>query len=164
MRNPVGTFTFPPGGCLVAGGCLLAMAVMYPFTDRLVDTNPYVYTIGFTLLGLLFAYFIAFAIVNPTGRLSRFLSTAPLRWLGKYSYAIYIFHPFFISAARLSRGWPLPLKFVPELFATLVAAWLSWNLFEKHFLKLKRYFEPRHSTPAKTADPVSDKTAVLANS
>ena len=35
---------------------------------------------------------------------------------------------------------------------SLIAAWLSWHLYEKHFLKLKRFFEYRE---AGDAQPIS---------
>ena len=45
-----------------------------------------------------------------------------------------------------------PVTVVWVLGASFVAAWLSYHLFEKHFLRLKRFFEYRE--PAHSATPV----------
>ena len=67
---------------------------------------------------------------------------------GKYSYAIYIFHPFFID---LIGNWltciSTTVLFIisPIFLLSFTAfiyflAFLSWHCFEKHFLDLKKYF------------------------
>jgi peptidoglycan/LPS O-acetylase OafA/YrhL len=80
---------------------------------------------------------------------SRILSSAPMRNLGKYSYALYIFHPFvfIVFDAWLSQRPGLfrhahnPLVALAPMAITYLAAFLSWHLYEKHFLKLKRFFD-----------------------
>ena len=75
-----------------------------------------------------------------------------LRSLGKYSYAIYLFHypllNYFRYIYRMDEvpevwGSAIPAQFALTLTASVasfVLAWLSWHLYEKHFLKLKRFF------------------------
>lgn len=90
-----------------------------------------------------------------------------LATLGKYSYAMYVFGNFIVPAA--AAYWP-PTLLSPSLggvggrlahvalsaAATFVAAWVSWHLYEKHFLKLKDRLAPR----AGTAEEVSrERTA-----
>jgi peptidoglycan/LPS O-acetylase OafA/YrhL len=75
---------------------------------------------------------------------------APLRAIGRYSYAIYLFH---LPIIRYSALHYMPLLkwgqtrhaifFVSSFAAAFVAAFLSWHLFEKHFLKLKSLFAYR---------------------
>jgi peptidoglycan/LPS O-acetylase OafA/YrhL len=82
------------------------------------------------------------------------LRWAPLRALGKYSYAVYVFHkPIhdFIgkpALARLgldaSRSTIVALIYVGVgLMASFGAAFMSYHLYEKHFLRLKQRFVPR---------------------
>jgi peptidoglycan/LPS O-acetylase OafA/YrhL len=88
----------------------------------------------------------------PQTALARFLSAAPLRFFGKYSYGLYVFH--YLLYPLFERGYaaiPLPPALrsgVPGNigFAILAApcsiavAWVSFNLYEKQFLRLKARF------------------------
>ncbi|NIP90809.1 MAG: hypothetical protein GWO21_18485, partial [Gammaproteobacteria bacterium] len=100
-----------------------------------------------------------------------------LRSYGKYSYAIYIFH---WSLSELLFAKVVPLNWLEQqlgslngaLGARLVVvaivtygiAWLSWHVYEKRFLRLKRYFYARPAEapgrerrgPAETAARASD--------
>src|SRR5262249_44014055 len=99
------------------------------------------------------------------GRLGRFLEGGALRAVGKYSFAIYVFHPLIIlTTVRLlapSSALP-PYLAKPALVAWVLAAsfgaaWLSYHLYEKHFLRLKRFFEYRE--PAGPGVPVPSPCA-----
>ena len=96
---------------------------------------------------------LAAALSDARGAASP-LRWAPLRSLGKYSYAVYVFHkPIddFLGKpvlARLgvdtSRSTPLALVYVAAgLAASYAAAFVSFHLYEKHFLRLKTRFVPR---------------------
>jgi peptidoglycan/LPS O-acetylase OafA/YrhL len=87
-----------------------------------------------------------------------------LCWLGKYSYALYLFHlplralvrdrfyPRDAFATLASSQIPGQLLFfaVSTALACLMA-WLSWNLYEKRFLALKRYFPSAPALARKTS-------------
>jgi glycosyltransferase involved in cell wall biosynthesis len=112
-------------------------------------------TYGASVLALLFGAMLVLVLVAPgEGRASRVLRSPTLRFFGKYSYGLYVFHyllsPLFrqyVSVQVLSERvfghyWPSRVASIAlSLAASIVAAWLSWHLVEKHFLKLKRYFE-----------------------
>lgn len=81
----------------------------------------------------------------------RFFSLRFMRNLGKYSYAIYIFHPltidfFFLEYNKRFKqveftSLLMPLVFIINVFIVYFLAYLSWHLYERHFLDLKKYFQ-----------------------
>ena len=75
-----------------------------------------------------------------------------LRFFGKYSYGLYVLHFVFLGfLLSVFRGWIAyitPNKRIAGIGSgflafgvAVVAAYLSYNLYEKRFLRLKRYFE-----------------------
>ena len=77
-----------------------------------------------------------------------------LRTLGKYSYAMYVFQnpmipivalfPVTVTIMQWMGGQTsivAQIGYMVVMFMlTFVSAVLSWHLYEKHFLKLKRFF------------------------
>jgi peptidoglycan/LPS O-acetylase OafA/YrhL len=111
-------------------------------------------SVGYTVIALTFACLLVSVLASAeSGIASRFFTQGWLTTLGKYSYALYLFH---MGIARLIRlyvydlddfhtfaGSRLPgqaLFYVLCFAPSLLAAWLSWHLLEKHFLKLKVLF------------------------
>ena len=115
-------------------------------------------TITSTSVALATAAMIVSSLAWRVGWVARGLSVAPLTLLGRFSYGMYLMHypiAAVLRVAVLERhtvplvfGSSLPAQLAFELLAiaaTFAAAWLSWHLYEKPFLSLKRYFttEPR---------------------
>lgn len=84
--------------------------------------------------------------------LENFFTIPFLKWCGKYSYAMYVFHPaiYLICTSWLRSNWSLArtapalylgCEFIVLLAMVFLVSWTSWHLFEKHFLKMKRFFE-----------------------
>jgi len=115
---------------------------------------------GFPFIAVFSAALIAMAIdpARQATRIVRFFRTRGMRLLGKYSYAIYVFHfpvMFYLlikgftiqSFPRLGRS-ELPGALAYTLIGMSISvslAFLSWHLYEKHFLKLKRFFPRREA-------------------
>jgi peptidoglycan/LPS O-acetylase OafA/YrhL len=110
---------------------------------------------GYTLLAMLGAALIVISIDPARARspLHWFLRSRTMRFLGKYSYAMYIIHfpldwvlentGHGVARFPVMFGSRLPAYAMFALFASAITAILalaSWNLFEKHFLHLKRFF------------------------
>ncbi|MBI3408483.1 MAG: acyltransferase [Planctomycetes bacterium] len=112
-------------------------------------------TVGLAALAVFFAALIVLAMNAAQGsNLRRFLEGRILVVVGKYSYAIYVFHALILLATVHFTG---PLSEIPlfivkpamvlwVLTTSLLAAWLSFHLYEKHFLGLKRFFEYREAS------------------
>jgi peptidoglycan/LPS O-acetylase OafA/YrhL len=137
---------------------LLVVGLMLLSPGKESWRDPFVQTIGLTVHGVFFGSLLVLAITLPKGHTwPRVLSSRFLRSMGKYSYALYLFHNPVTYAIRFvvrdtvidPRNFPTVAgsQFVGQwLFyalatsATFAAAWLSWNLLEKRMLSLKRFF------------------------
>ena len=105
-------------------------------------------TYGLTANALLGGALVAFAhSSNSSSFFNRLLSTRFMREIGKYSYGIYVLHfPFLRFFGRLDLGLPetswtnFAAKFSLYIATSILLGGLSWQLLEKHVLKLKRYF------------------------
>jgi peptidoglycan/LPS O-acetylase OafA/YrhL len=150
---------------LLLGGIYVYNHGYFGYDDRRVQT------VGYTLLALFFGSLLVLTVLaSPRTMLARAFSTPVMRFFGKYSYGIYVIH-------GLLHPW-IKHQFPPEampkgglFFAavagrivigtaiSVAAAVLIWHIYEKHFLKLKRFFEYRART---LTQPV--KEAVIPNS
>ena len=116
--------------------------------------NPRIAVFAFTPLAFLFGGLLLVAL-RPSGQsvATRLFGSGPLRSFGRYSYAIYLFH--FAVAHAVKAKVLDPSRYEPGTAGFLAAAggflalavggswaagWLSWHLYEKHFLRLKRFF------------------------
>jgi peptidoglycan/LPS O-acetylase OafA/YrhL len=121
-------------------------------------SSPWVQSVGLTAIAVFFAALLVTAVAAPEGsRWGRFLRAPSLGTFGKYSYALYIFHPLVLAVlqsngwgadrfAGLGPGMQVGVHLMFAAFATIVSlgvAWVSWNVMEKHFLKLKHRFPTR---------------------
>jgi peptidoglycan/LPS O-acetylase OafA/YrhL len=129
--------------------------------------DPAMESVGISLISL-FCGGVLLASINPsTGKNLRWLFSCPiLTTFGFYSYAIYVFHfPLqtefnrWFSVRRLSldfhsQSLGLAIYVLWSITISLFVALLSWRLYEKHFLKLKRHF----SLTRKTRTPSQSDT------
>lgn len=109
---------------------------------------------GYTIMAIAWGGLVAAGATAARGTIpARMLGARWLRALGKYSYAMYVFHvPIWAHVRPLVfRGSRVPMLFGSHIVASLAlgalcglltfaAAVVSWNVYEKRFLKLKRYF------------------------
>jgi peptidoglycan/LPS O-acetylase OafA/YrhL len=120
---------------------------------RGIGQSPGYVMFGTALIALMYGSVLVFAANAAKGtRTNWFFGHPLLRSYGKYSYAVYLLHlpiviwiaNYVFHPARLKIGGsilPGLLAFYAITFTlSLLAAIISWNLMEKHFLKLKDYF------------------------
>jgi len=156
--------TLARAGAVIAAIALVALVVV---RGGLFQTDKPALAFGIPAISLLTACGIAFiAGPNPGGALAVLLNNGFLRFSGKYSYGLYLFHGMIRTAmdvvtpsAQLIRWTGSDIAgntlFVALFIASSYAlALLSWHAWEKHWLKLKRHFEydrpPRYSESKQT--------------
>ncbi|MCA8953994.1 MAG: acyltransferase [Planctomycetes bacterium] len=138
---------------LAAGG----LAATFALDGGSASFGRWMQIIGYSLNALLSACVVALALHR--GLIARIGNLGWLRLVGRHSYAIYLLHltiMFGLQPLCYGSGAWLPLDrlilatgsyasgvfvfFLVVAVAALLASLLTWHLFEKHFLALKRRF------------------------
>jgi peptidoglycan/LPS O-acetylase OafA/YrhL len=147
----------------VVGGLLM---VTFAWT-RLVSREglELVLPVRASLIEMLLACLLGWALIAPRqSATSRFFCSRAMVFLGTYSYGLYVYHHFisyYFSSNRTdlvlarwlgSHGGALVLQAVFGVSVSLALAYLSYELFEKRFLSLKRLFKTaREPVPERPA-------------
>jgi peptidoglycan/LPS O-acetylase OafA/YrhL len=126
--------------------------------DRLMET------LGFPLLAVCFSLVVLYAVLTEggTGPTQCLLTRRTLTNVGKYAYGLYVYHvPLFYFGDRLiarfapasviNAGWFGYVSSAILITLSYQTAKLTYNGFERHFLKLKDRFEPTYETRAAAA-------------
>lgn len=112
-------------------------------------------------LALSFGAAVSYAVTHG----NRFLACQPLRYMGRISYGMYIWHPIVFATYEATPMYRIPAQFgikrgiyhmIMQCVITVAAAALSWKYIEKPILSLKRYFES-----AKAIPPARTKATIL---
>ena len=118
--------------------------------------NPILRSPKLTLIALIFGLLLILVVLAPPRSILGMVFNHPvMRSIGKYSYGIYVFHA--LLSDPFDRCLPLQtiqhacgnfavavvVRMVILGFISYGIAWLSWHLYEKHFLNLKRFFAYR---------------------
>jgi peptidoglycan/LPS O-acetylase OafA/YrhL len=150
----------------VVGGLL---AVTFVWT-RLVSREELelVLPVRAALILMLLSCLLVWALITPErSATSRFFCSRSMAFLGTYSYGLYVYHHFISYYLAVNRtdlelaAWlgshsaAVALQAALGTSASLALAYLSYELFEKQFLKLKRRF-------ATAEEPVPERPAAVA--
>ncbi len=99
-------------------------------------TDGWVYLWGKAALAIA-AGVLILACLEPRRPLTRVFSATPLRYLGRISYSLYLWHYLVISAVlALAAGWSVPVKLALAYSVTLALSGLSHHFIEQPFVRL----------------------------
>lgn len=140
----------------VAITAVLSLALLYFVEGRFVYNNNMIALIGLPLLGILASCIISYLLVGKGQEKSnvffKLFNNNVLRKFGVLCYGLYLFHqPIGVvinSKVIPYNAFELWGSYIPStllsislsIFVSYVVALLSFNIYEKHFLKLKKYF------------------------
>ncbi|MEO5886733.1 MAG: acyltransferase [Anaerolineales bacterium] len=125
---------------IATGGIGTISSLGYP----ILLPNAYQFIWGYTLLNYFFA--VTIFSVAKYGLFNRFLEWSPLRYLGKISYGLYVYHfPIIWFSIRVRDfgvvdPFAKPIIALISFIATLLVASISYQYLEKPLLNLKDRF------------------------
>jgi peptidoglycan/LPS O-acetylase OafA/YrhL len=156
-----------PGGASAAKRAIAPMALL-PVAVLLFQFGLHRFTdVGLSFMRatrggmfrVLFASLLLQSLFAPSpSLLSRFFRSRQMVFLGKYSYGLYVYHHFLsyylmkhgtdllLARAVGSHALAVAIQGVGGMAASVAAAWVSYEIFEKPFLQLKRFWSPSRAT------------------
>lgn len=134
----------------VVGWFVVILSPGLLFVNRVSTVNMAFY--GHTFLSVYFALILLFVMSNlgGNGYFVRFLRTSPLKWFGKISYSMYLFHPLILALGFLAFQRPKNLGGSVEfsivigsfVISVVVAALLN-KFLEDPFIRFGHKFKYR---------------------
>ncbi len=111
-------------------------------------SHPFVLTVGYSALCVLFGSLLLLALASRDGPLARALRWGPLLSFGRYSYGIYLLHRLAVAIARNVVEPTQADSFLTSQVAfwgvalalSWGLAWVSWQVLEAPILSLKERF------------------------
>lgn len=147
----------------VFGICISILAVVvFIYHGLQWQNNFFVPTFGFSIVGIGAAALIAMTL-RPRSLTQMLFKNRVLRFFGKYSYGLYVYHYSIDQALTVplrhvidnhfhSKALGVLLTAMVVFVLSILIALLSFHFFESRFLRLKRYFSYNRS-----AQPLSVK-------
>jgi peptidoglycan/LPS O-acetylase OafA/YrhL len=133
----------------------VALAAVLGIAKTLFWTSIPMSTAGYTILAVIYASMLALALI-PGSATNRIGSNAVLRFFGKYSYGLYVWHYLFIPVCSKWSAWfraHIHFRLAADAVCTMTLlavftgmAVSSYWLFEVHFLRLKSKYTVNSKT------------------
>jgi peptidoglycan/LPS O-acetylase OafA/YrhL len=121
--------------CAAVGAAFVVVVIV---SRALGDLSGWMPTWGLPLLEASIAIVIVGVIVAPGAPLARILAFPLFAWIGRRSYAIYLFHPVvFRYCDRRHVHLPPSESFVFQMLVILAAAEVSYRVIEAPMLRRK---------------------------
>ncbi len=135
---------------------LVTLALLWISRERI--SNAWHHGPGFTVDALLLAVLLVQLVQLSRAPLWRWLEHPGVRYVGRISYPMYLWHAWGLSAARHVDALPPLGRFALGVALTLGVASASYFFVEKPFLRLKRRYERHPAEDGRLAGPRSGRS------
>ena len=117
----------------------IAIAIVFNLSDSYF--SPFLYQGGFTVFALAIGVIVVWLVNRSENLARRFLELRPMRWVGKTSYGLYLWHSITISYVFYSfPDWHASVKLAMAFTLALTLTAISYYFLELPFLQLKKRF------------------------
>jgi peptidoglycan/LPS O-acetylase OafA/YrhL len=136
---------------LITAVSVAGMLILY--TGLISELKPTTHVLLGAFVAVAYGCVLTYAVEQRDGPLASFLRSKSMRFFGRCSYGMYVLHiPLISIGVTLTGLTPGRLRFFGSeltgallfigffLGAVTIAAWISYNVYEKRFLRLKRRF------------------------
>ena len=132
---------------VILGGTLLLVLARESIDLRHVVWNPFAgdFSLQRQTIFRLFPLWLVATMLHPRSWTTRLLELPPLRFLGRLSYSVYLWHVFFfhLTSEQVTFGPLRSLGLRPAKYIlTAIAAVLSYYFIEKPFIRLGHRLAP----------------------
>lgn len=125
--------------------------IVFVLVKLFFPDTPHFRFLGFTSIAAVFGLLVWYSISHKTMLNQYFLNNKYLKWLGKISFGLYVFHWPVLVLFRIcftnrlesygfSRAYSYIFLSVAAVIVAIGISWISYTLFEKKFLALKDRF------------------------
>ena len=115
--------------------------IFYLFNNAYSFSFPFLAIIGYTTFAVVFGILVNEAVNNNT-IITLFFDNRIMKFLGRISYGLYIFHwPIYLMLKNLSFNLPNLVISIAATGIAVIISWLSFEIFESKILKLKKNFQ-----------------------
>ena len=129
----------------LVGASVLAVSLHF-----VQGSGPFLYEGGFLIVGLSTASVVAVTVRRPTHVLSRLLSWRPLRFTGRISYGLYLYHwPLFLVLTQTRTGLSGPALMALRFGVTFAVAAASYRFVERPIRARRPLTVPVGSRPGR---------------
>jgi peptidoglycan/LPS O-acetylase OafA/YrhL len=155
-RAPSGLVALRRLSLPMALGAIVVLFGSYGFNMLHRESWAQIHEVRDTMIVVLLGAILLSALTADAASIvARIFRGTAMRFLGKYSYGLYVFHHFFsyyfathrtefVLASKLgSHTIAVLAQFAGGMAASIGIAFASYHLFEKRFLSLKRFWTPK---------------------
>jgi peptidoglycan/LPS O-acetylase OafA/YrhL len=129
----------------VIASASLLFAVSYIGRGR---NLPWFIAVKYSIVTWMYSFFLAWILSRRNSSVHSLLKLRPLRFVGRISYGLYVFHPaIFLLAFDTAQGENDFFKGLLGFAMAFCAAVMSWYGFERYFIKLKDRWAPDRKSP-----------------
>ena len=114
-------------GAALIGVAGLSQLILLPGGENLL------LSLGLSVIECAFAVALVAVLLSPAAAPARLMRWQPLRWAGKHSYFLYLFHPLVFIWLPIAQ---LPLRLAVHACVLGLLAPISWRFLEQPFLRL----------------------------